>query len=117
MDYKNIKWTQIILDESLATEHSALYIIPINQFTCKLIYVDDVGDKRYLTALGSDANYEYIQPTPATTWSILHPLDKIVSVTIQDSSGREIEGEVSVNDGNMVIVEFNSAINGKVILN
>lgn len=117
MDYKNITWTEIIHDESLAVKKSALYIIPINQFTCKLIYVDDVGDKRYLTALGSDANYDYVQPTPSTVWSILHPLNKIVSVTLQDSSGGGIEGEISQNDGNMVIVKFNSPISGTATLN
>lgn len=114
---KNIKWTEIVKDESLATKKSALYIIPIDEFTCKLVYVDDVGDKRYISALGSDANWVHTQTVPLKMWTIKHPLHKKVSVEIEDTAGSQMVGKIVKNDGTTVILEFNYPFSGTAILN
>jgi hypothetical protein len=114
---KNIKWTEIIQDESQATRKSALYILPTGAYTCKLIYIDDVGDKRYISSLGSDGNFVHVQSEPLITWTIVHPLGKKVSISIEDTAGSEIVGKVILNDGLVVIIEFNVPISGSAILN
>ena len=115
--YKNIKWTEIIEDESQIVKKSALYIIPLSDTTCKLIYVDDEGDRRQLSSLGSDANYVYNQGTPSKVWNILNPLGKIATVDTRDSADTPIRGSVTTNDGIVVIIEFNVPVSGKAILN
>lgn len=115
--YKNIKWTEIIDDVSQITKKSALYIIPLDDFTCKLIYVDDEGQRRELSALGSDANWVHTQTVPLKIWTINHPLHKKVSVEIQDTAGTQMIGKIVKNDGNQVILEFNFPFSGVAILN
>jgi hypothetical protein len=115
--YKNIKWTQIIEDESEIVHTSALYILPIDPETVRLIYVDDVGVKRELSALGADANYVHTQTVPLKIWVINHPLHKKVSVEIQDTAGTQMIGKIVKNDGVQVILEFNFPFSGIAILN
>ncbi len=66
---------------------------------------------------GDDKNYTHTQGTSATTWSVLHNLGKYPSVTIVDSSGNEIVGEVKHNSVNDLTVTFSTAISGKVYCN
>ena len=113
----NIKWTEIIQDESEAVKNSSLYIIPVDDYTCRLIYIDDVGDKRYLTSLGSDANWVHNQTVPLKIWTINHPLQKKVSVEIEDTAGTQMVGKIVKNSGTQVILEFNYPFSGTAILN
>jgi hypothetical protein len=116
---KNIKWTEIIQDESEIVKESALYIIPVDNETCRLVYVDDVGERRELSVIGggSDKNYVYEQTTSESIWTIYHPLNKKVSIGVEDTAGSQIDGTVLVNDGIKVVIQFNFPFSGTAILN
>lgn len=64
-----------------------------------------------------DANYVHDQAQPVNIWTINHPLNKKVSVTITDTAGTVVEGQVTINDGNKVVIEFNFPFSGEAILN
>lgn len=64
-----------------------------------------------------DANYIHDQASPKDIWVIDHPLNKKVSTTVIDTAGTIIEGKVSINSGNRVVIEFNFPFSGEAILN
>lgn len=61
--------------------------------------------------------YIHEQGYASSQWTIYHFLGKYPSVTIVDSSGMAVMGEVTYSDENKVIVTFSSPFSGKAYLN
>ena len=61
--------------------------------------------------------FSYVQAMPATVWNIAHNLQRFPSVTVVDSSGREVEGDVQYIDDNNVQVTFSAGFSGDAYLN
>jgi len=61
--------------------------------------------------------YTFVQGIPDTLWSINHKLSKFPSVTVVDSSGRVVYGDIVYIDMNNVTVEFSAAFSGTAYLN
>ena len=61
--------------------------------------------------------YTYAQNEAASTWIITHPLKKMPAVTVVDSAGNVVMGEVTYIDEDTVQVKFNGAFSGKAYLN
>lgn len=80
----------------------------------KLISYRQNGERLVMT---SDKNFIHRQSVPSKVWSFAHPLQKKVSITVQDTAGSEIEGEVSINDGYTVEIKFNFPFSGEALLN
>jgi hypothetical protein len=64
-----------------------------------------------------DLNFTFNQPTPAATWSIAHNLGKNPSVSVVDSAGTLVHGEVDYINDNSLIITFSAAFSGKAYLN
>lgn len=64
-----------------------------------------------------DLNYRHVQMSASTTWVIVHNLAKFPSVSIVDSIGDNIVGDVIYDSGNQVTVTFSAAISGEAYLN
>jgi hypothetical protein len=60
--------------------------------------------------------YVHDQGVPATIWTIFHGLGGYPNVTVVDSSGREVIGEVEYIDGSVLKVKFAAAFSGKAFL-
>jgi len=60
--------------------------------------------------------YHFVQNTPASSWVINHNLDFYPNVTVQDSAGNIVEGEISYTDSRHLTVTFNSAFSGNAYL-
>lgn len=56
--------------------------------------------------------YVFTQNTPTTVWTIVHNMGIILPVTVIDSSGQEVEGDVDYPDLNTVVVTFSAAVAG-----
>jgi len=56
--------------------------------------------------------FSYTQSSPSATWTIVHNLGRNPDVTVIDSSGSEIEGDVSYTNINQVVVSFTAAFSG-----
>lgn len=66
---------------------------------------------------GGDKNFVFTQNVPSATWNITHNLGKYASVTIVDSAGTVVNGEVEYNSVNEVTVTFRSVFSGEAYLN
>lgn len=64
-----------------------------------------------------DRNLIYIQSVASATWNIIHNLNKMPSVTIVDSAGNVVIGEIKYIDTNELTVAFSGAFSGKAFLN
>ena len=64
-----------------------------------------------------DKNFVYTQNVAASTWVITHNLGKYASVTIVDSAGTKVNGEIEYNSINQVTVTFRSPFTGEAYLN
>lgn len=56
-------------------------------------------------------------PVPSATWTINHGLNCYPSVTIVDSTGREVIGAVEYIDADNLTVTFSAAFSGTAYLN
>lgn len=65
----------------------------------------------------NDKFFEFEQLSPSNEWRIEHPLNKFPSVTIIDSGGSIVIGDVSYVDESNIVVSFQSAFSGKAYLN
>ena len=77
----------------------------------------NIDDNLHIWRQKIDANYVHDQAQPSSIWTINHPLNKKVSVTIIDTAGTVIEGEVIINNGSQVTITFNAPFSGIAVLN
>ena len=64
-----------------------------------------------------DKYYAHDQAQAESQWAIEHNLNKYPSVTITDSAGDQVEGEVRYNGLNSLTVSFSAPFAGKAYLN
>ena len=64
-----------------------------------------------------DKTFVYNQATSSDVWEITHNLDKYPAVTVVDSGGSVVIGEVVYIDKNNVRITFTSAFSGKAYFN
>jgi len=61
-------------------------------------------------------SYTHTQYSPSATWTINHTLGYPPNVTVSDSAGTIIEGDLQYVDGSSVIISFSSAFAGTAYL-
>jgi hypothetical protein len=60
--------------------------------------------------------YHHVQGTSSATWTINHYLGWQPNVTVQDSGGSVVEGEISYTSVNALTVTFSGAFSGNAYL-
>ena len=65
----------------------------------------------------NDKNFVYVQATSSDIWEITHNLNKYPAVTVVDSGGSVVIGEIVYIDKNNVRITFTSAFSGKAYFN
>lgn len=66
---------------------------------------------------GSDVSYVHDQLTPATTWTVAHNLGQWPSVTVVDSGGNLVWGDIDYVNDNTVTVSFSVSFGGRAFCN
>lgn len=66
---------------------------------------------------GVDKNYVHNQGVASAIWNITHNLGKFPSVTVVDSSGREVVGDVQHLTINTLTINFSAGFAGKAYIN
>ncbi|MBX0328678.1 hypothetical protein K2Z83_13430 [Oscillochloris sp. ZM17-4] len=66
---------------------------------------------------GGDATYTFYQNAPSAEWHIPHPLSKRPSVSVQDSAGNLVIGDVQYLGNDQVVVTFRAPFSGRADLN
>ena len=64
-----------------------------------------------------DKHYTHTQDVVSDIWTIQHNLNKMPSITVIDSAGSEVFGEIDYVDENNVTLTFTGAFSGKAYLN
>jgi len=81
---------------------------------------DGWPDTPFFTALTvatlNNERHVHAQPSPSATWTITHPLGGRPSVTIVDSAGTVVIGEVTYNSDTEISVSFTAAFSGYAYL-
>ena len=67
--------------------------------------------------LTGDKDFTYMKSTPVKVWDITHNLDKYPSVTIVDSAGSVVIGDITYTSKSTLTVTFSAAFSGKAYLN
>ena len=67
--------------------------------------------------LTGDKTYVHHQSVPASVWDITHNMDKLPSVTIVDSAGSVVMGEITYESKNKLKVTFTAEFGGSAYLN
>lgn len=72
-----------------------------------------------VTATPNFAPHRFVfsQPVAAATWSISHNLNGFPSVTVVDSAGTVVEGDVEYNSTGSITIRFGSSFSGTAYLN
>lgn len=60
--------------------------------------------------------YHHVQGTASDTWNITHSLGWYPNVTVQDSGGSIVEGEITYTSSNTLTVTFSGAFRGDAYL-
>lgn len=71
----------------------------------------------FFQTIGGDLSYHHQQTLASSQWMIPHPLNKFPSVSIVDTGGNLIVGEVSYPSKEYVIVTFSAEFSGDAYLN
>lgn len=61
-------------------------------------------------------SYRHTQNAPLTTWTVVHNLGFYPNVTVFNSAGSQVEGNVVHNDSNSLTITFSSTVSGKAHL-
>ena len=64
-----------------------------------------------------DKHFTYNQSTVSSTWVILHNLNKYPAVSVTDSAGTQVEGEVVYDNINQITIFFYAPFTGNAYLN
>ena len=65
----------------------------------------------------SHATYTHTQSSASATWTITHNLNCFPSVSVVDSAGSVVIGDVNYTNANTLVVTFAAAFGGKAYLN
>lgn len=65
----------------------------------------------------ADLHYRHVQSVPSATWIVLHNLGKRPSVSVVDSAGTNIVGNIDYVDDNNCTLNFSSSFSGEAYLN
>jgi hypothetical protein len=61
-------------------------------------------------------SYEHTQGAASATWNIVHNLNFHPNVTVQDSAGNIVEGEIAYTNSDSLVVTFSAAFSGMAYL-
>jgi hypothetical protein len=61
-------------------------------------------------------SYIHTQNSPATTWTVVHNLGFFPNVTVSDSAGTILEGQVEYPNVTTIVLTFSAAFSGKAYL-
>lgn len=75
-----------------------------------------IGLDEKLESIIEDKSYIHKQSSSVSSWDIHHTLGKYPSVTVVDSAGSTVVGEVTYIDLNHITVKFSSPFSGKAYL-
>lgn len=92
-------------------------IVVLTTASADLYIIQPDKTLKYIGSGGDDKSFEFTQATAASIWNIKHDMNKYPSVSIVDSGGNVICGDVEYIDLNNCVCHFSAPFSGKAYLN
>lgn len=101
-------------------------VLELDFYNISLTYIDGNGDmeadENYVVSIlsyggGGDKNYVFDQTTSSSVWTINHTLNKFPSVSVVDSAGTEVFGQVDYISLSQITITFTAGFTGQAFLN
>lgn len=92
-------------------------IVVLTTASADLYIIQPDKTLKYIGSGGDDKSFEFTQATAASVWNIKHNMNKYPSVSIVDSGGNVIYGDVEYIDLNNCVCHFSAPFSGKAYLN
>ena len=92
-------------------------IVVLTTASADLYIIQPDKTLKYIGSGGDDKSFEFTQATAANVWNIKHNMNKYPSVSIVDSGGNIIYGDVEYIDLNNCVCHFSAPFSGKAYLN
>lgn len=88
----------------------------------EMLITDSTGEMKWtpyapLMGASSDKNYVHNQNVSSTVWVVTHNLGKYASVSVVDSAGTVVIGQVDYNSLNEITLTFKASFSGKAYFN
>lgn len=88
----------------------------VNEDTANKVIVNQDAPNQVVVRLaapgGNTRRQVHTQNTPSTTWTVTHTLGGRPSITIVDTAGTVVIGEVLYNSDSQITVSFSAAFSG-----
>ena len=81
------------------------------------IIIENLSNNYNPVSTVSTTTYIHTQIAPGSAWPIIHNMSKWPSVTVVDSSGNQVVGDVSYTDVNSLTISFSAGFAGYAYLN
>ncbi len=83
----------------------------------KVPHTNNLTGEWELIMTPGDKYFRFTQNVPASVWEINHNMEKCPSVSVVDSAGTCVEGQVEYTDTNNLIITFSAEFSGFADLN
>lgn len=113
----------IIVNESIVTgESKKLKSVNADEILMRLSKIEEeyktkLKDLNLMQSGTYDKNYEHIQLESSDIWRVTHNLNKYPAVSVIDSAGTEVYGDVTYISKDELVLNFSCAFSGTAVLN
>jgi hypothetical protein len=112
------KDVSVLGDLTLALQNSAGNVVTVDGTgITRFRTLSELSTDLSIATGSSDANFIHDQSTPSATWTIIHGLNKRASITVVDTAGTVIVGQIDYTDDNNVVLTFNNSFSGYAYFN
>lgn len=115
VDSDNILIESVPIIELLQVE--TIDNILVESTEIQILETAEQGPRGPLGPVGIDLTFTFVQNSPSSVWNINHNMGKHPSVTIVDSGGSQVIGDLVYVDSNNLTLSFSAAFSGKAYLN
>lgn len=98
-------------------ENTTDIALAINDLVLVRVTAGTIGDIHTYLAKLDNTKYIFTQNTPVASWTITHNLGHYPAVTVVDSAGSVVIGDIIYNSNNQVTVNFSAGFAGAAYLN
>lgn len=106
-----------VRDPGVAGPPNVLTVGTVTQGTTAQVTITGVAPSQTINfVLPTGGVYTHTQSAPSSTWAVVHNLGYFPSVSVVDSGGTVVIGDVIYVSENEVSIEFSSAFGGKAYL-
>ncbi len=108
----DIEITEQTIQVTVIEESTTVQVVESEQ-----VLVTEIGIQGPPGPPGVDLTYEHSQLVASDTWTINHQLGKHPAITVVDSGGNVVVGDITYNDTDNAVARFSAAFGGKAYCN